>query len=43
MKRLLSTAFVTFSRAIGDVKLGQPVPDSNFASDLKRSLPHATH
>jgi len=30
-----------FSRTTGSVKLGQPVPESNFVSELKSSAPQA--
>src|SRR5580693_4942680 len=39
MNRLLSGRSSTVSATAGSVKLGQPVPDSNFVSELNRSLP----
>src|SRR5712692_8424990 len=36
--RLLSASSRTFSLAIGAQKLGQPVPESNFVSELKRAV-----
>src|SRR5215510_8242438 len=33
----------TFSSAIGCQKLGQPVPESNFADDKKSAVPQHTH
>jgi hypothetical protein len=42
MKRLLSASVFTFSSLIGDQKLGQPVPDSNFVSELKSGVPQQT-
>src|ERR1700730_13844781 len=38
MPRLLSVELRTFSFAIGAQKLGHPVPDSNFVSELNRAL-----
>jgi hypothetical protein len=38
MPRLESVVSTTFSRAMGCQKLGQPVPDSNFVSELKRAV-----
>ena len=38
---LLSSCSSTASAIAGSVKLGQPVPESNFASDLNSSLPQA--
>ena len=38
MPKLVSIAFPTFSFAIGAQKLGQPVPDSNFVSELNKAL-----
>src|SRR5215470_7859905 len=38
MPRLVSCCTVTFSLAIGCQKLGQPVPDSNFVSELKSAV-----
>src|SRR6185503_11174226 len=43
MKKVLSFSLPMFSFAIGEVKLGQPVPDSNLVSDEKRSFPQHTH
>jgi len=40
-KKLLSGLVLTFSGAIGAVKLGQPVPESYFSSDRYRSSPQA--
>ncbi len=34
--KLVSVTFRTFSFAIGAQKLGHPVPESNFVSELKR-------
>jgi hypothetical protein len=31
------------ARSAGSVKLGQPLPDSNFVSDVNSSLPQAAH
>jgi hypothetical protein len=31
----------TFSSSIGSQKLGHPVPESNFVSELNSSSPHA--
>src|SRR5262252_5490797 len=39
MPKVLSSSFSTFSSAIGCQKLGQPVPDSNFVSELNSALP----
>src|SRR5579872_2451785 len=39
----LSVEVSIFSFAIGCQKLGQPVPDSNFVSEVKRSLPQQMH
>src|SRR5271168_4554140 len=36
--KLLSLALRTFSSAIGAQKLGQPVPESNFVSELNNAL-----
>jgi hypothetical protein len=36
--KLLSFVLRTFSFAIGAQKLGQPVPDSNFVSELNSAL-----
>lgn len=38
MPRLASVVFRTFSLAMGAQKLGQPVPGSNFVSELNRAL-----
>ena len=40
MNRLLSGRVSTLSSAIGSQKLGQPVPESNFVSELNSSCPH---
>src|SRR5512143_1647795 len=40
---LQSSLVVMFSFATGLVKLGQPVPDSNLSSELKRSRSQHTH
>ena len=40
---LWSVSVSTFSLAMGFQKLGQPVPDSNFVSESKRSFPQQTH
>jgi hypothetical protein len=37
VKRLRSSCSSTASRAAGFQKLGQPVPESNFVSELKRA------
>jgi len=42
MNRLLSEASSTLPSATGAVKLGQPVPDSNFVSDPNSSWPQQT-
>src|SRR5438132_11602487 len=42
MKSLSSSSVRTLSYASGAEKLGQPVPESNFVSDVKSGLPHAT-
>jgi hypothetical protein len=39
MNRLLSARSSTASATAGSVKLGQPVPDSNFVSAAKRTAP----
>ncbi len=39
MKKLLSGRSSTASAIAGSVKLGQPVPDSNFASELNSVAP----
>jgi hypothetical protein len=41
--QLVSLCVPTFSGLAGAQKLGQPVPESNFVSDPKRSWPHPTH
>ena len=41
MPWLVSVSSVTFWRFAGSQKLGQPVPDSNFASASNSSLPQA--
>src|ERR1700733_1390279 len=38
MPRLMSLELLTFSGAIGCQKLGQPVPESNFVSELNSAL-----
>jgi hypothetical protein len=38
MPRLMSLERLTFSGAIGCQKLGQPVPESNFVSELNNAL-----
>lgn len=43
MKRLRSSFSATLPGAMGAVKLGQPVPDSNFVPEAKRSLPQTRH
>jgi hypothetical protein len=40
MKWLRSLWSSTFSKFIGSVKLGQPVPESNLVSDEKSSASH---
>jgi hypothetical protein len=42
MKRELSDSVRTFSSVTGFVKLGHPVPDSNFASESNRGVPQQT-
>ena len=42
MNRLLSDSVRTFSSFTGVVKLGHPVPESNFASDSKSGVPQQT-
>src|SRR5450759_5147980 len=42
MNRLLSDSVRTFSPATGSVKLGQPLPESNLASESKRGVPQQT-
>src|SRR3954463_10823103 len=39
MKRLRSVCSSMLASAVGPVKLGQPVPESNFASDEKSTTP----
>ena len=39
--RLRSSWSSTASATAGSVKLGQPVPESNFVSELNSSLPQA--
>jgi hypothetical protein len=39
MKRLLSGRVSTLSSETGSQKLGQPVPESNFVSELNSSWP----
>ena len=41
MKRLLSGRSSTASATAGSVKLGQPVPESNFVLALKSTAPQA--
>jgi len=43
IKREVSATYVTTSSLLGFVKLGQPVPESNLSSDLKRCSLHAAH
>src|SRR4051812_27069019 len=43
MKRLVSDSVRTFSFETGPVKLGHPVPESNFASESKSGVPQQTH
>ena len=43
MNRLRSSFSLTLSLFRGAQKLGQPVPDSNLASELNSSLPQQTH
>jgi len=38
----VSLAAATLSSEIGDQKLGHPVPESNFVSELKSLLPQQT-
>ena len=40
---LMSDSSRIFRGDTGWEKLGQPVPDSNLASDRNRSVPHTTH
>src|SRR5712671_6007332 len=42
MPNVLSVSVSTFSSAIGAQKLGQPVPDSNFVSELNSALAQHT-
>src|SRR5207249_7369741 len=42
MNMLRSCSVRTFSLEIGAVKLGQPVPESNFVSELNRGVPQQT-
>jgi hypothetical protein len=42
MNRLVSDSVRTFSAATGSVKLGQPVPESNFASESNSGSPQQT-
>ena len=41
MPRLLSVSVVIFDSEIGVKKLGQPVPESNFVSELNTGKPQA--
>jgi hypothetical protein len=41
MPRLWSSCSSTASATAGSVKLGQPVPESNFESELNSSAPQA--
>ena len=41
MKWLRSSISSTASATFGSVKLGQPLPDSNFVEASNRSAPHA--
>src|SRR2546428_6608352 len=43
MKWSLSSCSAMLESLAGFVKLGQPVPESNLSSDLKRILPQHTH
>jgi hypothetical protein len=43
MKKLESVFVSTLLSEMGAVKLGHPVPDSNLALELNRSLPQQTH
>jgi hypothetical protein len=43
MKKLSSNCSLIFSSLIGVQKLGHPVPESNFASDLNKSFSQQTH
>jgi hypothetical protein len=43
MKKLSSVRVSTAPLSTGSKKLGQPVPESNFASELKSSAPQQTH
>jgi hypothetical protein len=43
MPKLASRVVRTFSGAMGAQKLGQPVPESNFVSDVKSALSQQTH
>ena len=42
MPKVRSLSSSTFSSPTGCQKLGQPVPDSNFASELNSSCPQQT-
>ena len=42
MPKVESLISLTFSDAIGAQKLGQPVPESNFVSELNNALPQQT-
>jgi len=41
--KLLSESSLIFSLETGWKKLGHPVHDSNFVSELKRGVPQTTH
>ena len=43
MPKLRSSTSSTFARSAGSVKLGQPVPESNFVPDENNSAPHPAH
>src|SRR5215213_10067512 len=43
MPWLVSASVLTLSSSAGALKLGQPHPESNFASELNSSLPQAAH
>jgi len=43
MKKERSVSVSTLPPSTGLVKLGQPVPESNFVSLVNKGLPHAAH
>src|SRR5690242_14872198 len=43
MPYVRSTTSLIFDLSAASQKLGQPVPESNFVPDLKRSVPQQTH